>query len=95
MIKINRSKIEGLKKSNDVLKEEIFREQRFADTNAKQAEQHILKLQREGIEIARKIEVEARKREQLDLQIRECQEVISEKKTMIQSTEGEKSTKMT
>jgi hypothetical protein len=94
LIKFNRSKIENLKKSNNVLKEEIFREQRFADTNAKQAEQQILKLQKEGIEISKKIEAEARKRELLDRQIRECQEVISEKRTLIQSTEGEKTSKM-
>jgi hypothetical protein len=94
LIKFNRSKIENLKKSNNVLKEEIFREQRFADTNAKQAEQQILRLQKEGIEISKKIEVEARKREFLDQQIRECHEVISEKRTLIQSTEGEKTSKM-
>ena len=89
IIKENMAKIEDMRKSNLVLKEELEHEKKVADRNNKQAEQNIMKLRDDGAKLALKISEELKKKDLISRQISECQQQIEKNRNLLKNPENE------
>lgn len=89
IIKENMAKIDDMRKSNLVLKEELEHEKKVADRNNRQSEHNILKLRDEGAKLALKISEELKKKELISRQISECQLQIEKNRNLLKNPENE------
>ena len=88
LIKLNRSKIEDIRKSNAVLKEELENEKKVCDRNSRQAEDAILKLQKEGVYYSQRINEELRKKDIIAQEIEHCKQQIEKNRNLLNKPEG-------
>lgn len=92
LIKSNRSKIEKLQKSNQVLLEEIDNEKKLTQRNASEAAKAIAKLKMEGNQFAEQIREELRKKELIASQIEECKIQIEKNRDLLKNPEDSNGT---
>jgi len=94
LIKDNKSRIEEMKKSNAVLREELDNERKVSERNSRQAEEAILKLQKEGVYYSQRINEELRKKEMIGQQIEQCKQQIERNRQLLNKPEGEKNSNL-
>lgn len=92
LIKSNRSKIEKLQMSNQVLIEEIENEKKVTQRNANEAAKAIAKLKQQGTQFSEQIREELRKKELIASQIEECKIQIEKNRDLLKNPEDNSGT---
>lgn len=92
LIKSNRSKIEKLQMSNQVLIEEIENEKKVTQRNATEAAKAIAKLKLQGTQFSEQIREELRKKELIASQIEECKIQIERNRDLLKNPEDNSGT---
>ena len=88
-LKQNRSRIEEMRNSNNVLREELETERRLAEKNTKLTEETIIKLQKEGVYYAQRVTEELKKKELIAQHIEECRRRVDANKSLLRNPEGD------
>lgn len=92
LIKSNRSKIEKLQMSNQVLIEEIENEKKVTQRNANEAAKAIARLKQQGTQFSEQIREELRKKELIGSQIEECKIQIEKNRDLLKNPEDNSGT---
>lgn len=90
VIKENRSRIENMARSNALLREELLVEQRVSKDNGKRSKEVVEQLQASGVQFARQIAEEMKKRELIAAQTQQCREQLAANKKMLLNPDGDK-----